>query len=461
MVAERQEKYSFDSNGTLFCLCITACCLSAPLNGLSPSLSMVAQDLGFNERERDIFLGSYMGISTMIGQMIGSCLSGALSDLYSRKLLLIISLLVGCVSTALFGMYFSTYPVLLSLRVLTGGCQGAVVPILFSLIGDYYKLENRASASAVVSSCLGGGMMLGQLFAGFCMPYLGWRFPFLIMGSASLVASVTLQLVLVDPQKGANEEGLSELVGQGLALPSMTLSTFLHNLCIPTVLIMLLQTLPNTVPWGVLSTHLHDLLATDAKLSMQQATSLIAVFGVGAALGGVFGGLLGARMYSINRATLPAFMGVTLASSAFLMKELLSMDLNEPGGLQVACPVLVLSGALAAVNGANIRFVVLNLTSPESRGASIAFLNFVNCIGRGFGPFIIELWMSQHRLGRRDALTTILNLWLVSGLLLCTASYTIVHDEDRLRLSLRSFADAAIVNSRRAGSFKNLESGLS
>jgi MFS family permease len=446
-----EKKQVFNSNATLFCLCITACCLSAPLNGLSPSLSLVAQDFNFNEKERDIYLGSYMGLSTMLGQMIGSCLSGFLSDIYSRKSILVLTLMIGSITTALFGVYFVSYQVLLCLRVFTGGCQGAVVPVLFSLIGDYYKLENRASASAVVSSCLGGGMMMGQLFAGFCLSSLGWRFPFLVLGAASLAAAISLQVTLVDPQKGANEEVLSELLSKGISLPPMTCSTFLRNLFIPTVFLMILQTLPNTVPWGVLSTHLHDLLATDAQLSMQQATSLIAVFGVGAALGGVFGGLLGARMYAMNKMFLPIFMGVTLASSAVLMKELLSMDLNEPGGMQLACPVLILSGSLAAVNGANIRFVVLNLTSPESRGASIAFLNFVNCIGRGFGPAIIEVWMTQHRLNRREALTTILNLWLISGTLLCLSSLTITHDEDKLRSSLRIYADAAISNSKRSG----------
>ena len=45
--------------------------------------------------------------------------------------------------------------------------------------------------------------------------------------------------------------------------------------------------------------------------------------------------------------------------------------------------MLIVSGALAAVNGANIRVIVINMTSPEARGAAIAVLNFVNCLGRG------------------------------------------------------------------------------
>ena len=43
--------------GRLLCLCLTAACLSAPLNGLSPSLTLVALEFGFTSQERDIYLG--------------------------------------------------------------------------------------------------------------------------------------------------------------------------------------------------------------------------------------------------------------------------------------------------------------------------------------------------------------------------------------------------------------------
>ena len=104
----------------------------------------------------------------MLGQMIGSCISGILESLYPRKNILIASLLFGSVACMLFGA-IRYYPVLLLLRVVTGGCQGAVVPVLFSLIGDFYAVDERATYSAIVSSCLGGGMMVGQLFTGYTL----------------------------------------------------------------------------------------------------------------------------------------------------------------------------------------------------------------------------------------------------------------------------------------------------
>lgn len=104
----------------------------------------------------------------MLGQMVGSCISGILENSYQRKSIIVASLLLGSVAAILFGV-IRYYPVLLLLRVVTGGCQGAIVPVLFSLIGDFYAVEERATYSAIVSSSLGGGMMLGQLFTGYTL----------------------------------------------------------------------------------------------------------------------------------------------------------------------------------------------------------------------------------------------------------------------------------------------------
>jgi sugar phosphate permease len=330
----------------------------------------------------------------------------------------------------------------LSVGRFTGSCQGAVVPLLFSLIGDYYATDERASVSAIVSSCLGGGMMLGQLFVGFSLSLLSWRIPFVVLGFFALFSACIVQSFLEDPVRGGGEDALTELLSTGVQLPRLTVSTFVSSMFVPTVAIMILQTVPNTVPWGVLSAHLHDFLATDANLSMERATSLIAVFGAGAAIGGLFGGLLGGKLYSSNRMLLPLFMGVTMSCSSILLKELLSMDLAMPGAINLAFPVLVLSGSLAAINGANIRTIVLNLTMPEARGATIAVLNFVNCIGRGVGPTLIEMWMNSRDVSRREAVSGFLNLWLFSGSFLCLACMTIARDEDKMKNKLKDFASA-------------------
>lgn len=435
--AREGDKVKHD--GKLLCLCITAGCLSAPLNGLSPSLTMVSKEYGYDSFQRDLYLGGYIALATMLGQMIGSAISGVLTDFYSRKRILITALLCGAAAMILFGLTHA-YPVLLFLRVITGGCQGAIVPVLFSLLGDFYSVDERATYSAVVSSCLGGGMMLGQLFTGYMLSSLGWRLPFIIMGVNSFLAAIYLEVVLREPQKGAKEDALAQVLSQGISLPPLSFATFLESMSIPTVAIMLIQTVPNTVPWGVLSAHLHDFLATDEHLTMNEATSLIALFGAGAAFGGLLGGYVGGKLYNLSRGFLPLFMGITMAMSAILMKELMTMDLDAVGVSQMACPVLVLSGALAAINGANVRLIVLNLVTPQARGATVAVLNFVNNAGRGVGPSLIDIWMHSHTGGRKTAVSQFLNLWVVSGSMLCMAFFTIGGDEERMKQGLKKFA---------------------
>ena len=427
--------------GRLFCLCLVAGCLSAPLNGLSPSLSLVALEFGYNAHHRDVYLGGYISLATMVGQMIGSCVSGYLTDRYSRKIILVTSLLIGSTAMILFGI-IRFYSILLVLRVFTGGCQAAIVPVLFSLIGDYYSIDDRATYSAIVSSFLGGGMMIGQLFVGFVLNAVGWRFPFVVMGLFTCIAAFSIYSILDEPQRGSQEDDLADVLSQGGLLPSLSMNTFIESMMIPTVAIMMIQTIPNTVPWGVLSAHFHDFLATDENLSMNQATSLIAMFGAGAAVGGLLGGFIGGKLYAMNRSFLPVFMGVTMSISALLLRELITMDLDARGVSQMAVPVLILSGALAAVNGANIRVVILNLVAPQARGASVAVLNFINCVGRGIGPSLIEIYMRRNPGGRKPAVAWFLNLWLISGTMLCFSCLTIKKDEDRLKLELKRVAQS-------------------
>jgi MFS family permease len=312
----KKEKAAPDGSRIVtVCLCLAALFLSTTLNSLSPALSLIAEDFGFSEAERDIYLGGYVGIATMLGQMVGSFLAGSFLDSYSRSRILVGALLLGSAATVSFSSPHVSFHMLLLLRVLVGGCQGIGVPVIFSLIGDFYIQKVRGSVSAVVSSCLGGGMMMGQLFVGYCLPYTGWRQPFLVLGGASSLAAGFVASSLSDPPRGGKEEALEDMLNRGIALPPMSTSTFLKAMLTPSAFVLLLQTLPNTIPWGVLSTHLHDVLHTDAHLSMAESTSLIAIFGAGAAIGGVFGGFLGAHLYQRDRRYLPLFMGTTLGTS--------------------------------------------------------------------------------------------------------------------------------------------------
>ena len=78
---------------------------------------------------------------------------------------------------------------------------------------------------------------------------LGWRYPFIIMGIYTMFAAIIVNITLREPQRGGKEEDLTEVLSRGYTLPPLTVATFCYSMSIPTVAIMLVQTIPNTVPW--------------------------------------------------------------------------------------------------------------------------------------------------------------------------------------------------------------------
>ena len=56
------------------------------------------------------------------------------------------------------------------------------------------------------------------------------------------------------------------------------------------------------------------------------------------------------------------------------------------------------------------------------------------------GPSLIDLWMQKSGNSRKIAVSFFLNLWLLSGLMLCSACCFIGRDEDRMKLGLKKIA---------------------
>lgn len=63
-------------------------------------------------------------------------------------------------------------------------------------------------------------------------------------------------------------------------------------------LVLLLQGLPGCLPWGVIQTYITDYLHQQKGLSIEIATTVIMLFGVGCAVGVIAGGAAGQALYN-------------------------------------------------------------------------------------------------------------------------------------------------------------------
>jgi MFS family permease len=182
---------------------------------------------------------------------------------------------------------------------------------------------------------------------------------------------------------------------------------------------------------------MHDFLVSEGDMGVSVATSLVAVFGLGAAVGGIGGGLLGTHVYSIKKAYLPLLMGSTLIAASLLMQLLLELCVRREKSLVATSVLIGLVGALASVNGALSRAVLLNVSSPYTRGAAVSSLTVVSSLGRGLGPAALTFVMHWGSLNRKAAMEDLICMWIVSGVIILAISFFINQDEEHMREKLR------------------------
>ena len=140
-------------------------------------------------------LYSWVFSSFLLMQAIAIPIFGKLSDLLGRKPVFIAGVVIFLAGSILCG-FAGSMGMLVGFRFLQGLGAGAVQPIVTTLAGDLYTLEERGRVQGYLSSVWGFSSIAGPLAGGFIVHGAGWPWIFwmnLPFGVASIVL-VTLYL---------------------------------------------------------------------------------------------------------------------------------------------------------------------------------------------------------------------------------------------------------------------------
>jgi MFS family permease len=121
--------------------------------------------------------------------IVGSAISplfGKLGDIYGKKKMFLISLILYMVGVGLAGFSPSIY-FLLFARALQG-MGFAIIPLSIAIITDVYPREKVAVAQGVISGTFAIGASLGLIIGSYVVQDLGWQYAF----HSALVLSVIL-----------------------------------------------------------------------------------------------------------------------------------------------------------------------------------------------------------------------------------------------------------------------------
>jgi len=195
--------------------------------------------MGLDEEERDRKLGGDISLGFFVVGAPASFLVGVLADTGDRAKIFGWTVFIG--EAACLLTYFArSYVQLYFCRVVTGFSVGGALPVIYSILGDLFKAEDRHVVSAVVSGGLGAGISVGQAVAGFVGPVYGWRLPFLIVSVPALVCATAVYFTVQDPERGVMEQSYldSQMTGEdgreadsgGVALvPTASRTNFVEN----------------------------------------------------------------------------------------------------------------------------------------------------------------------------------------------------------------------------------------
>jgi len=420
--------------------------LYADQNLMAPNLTAMGQEFGFTRAQIDQRLGADINLMFwMLGGVVTLGI-GYLTDradltrVVSRKLLLCLVALGGQLACLASGLVHS-YEQLYWARALTGLGIGGSFPLIYSLIGDYFPPERRASANATIGLAMGLGIAGGQLSAGMLGSAHGWRMPFLCVAVPGMVLNVLFLLIAREPQRGAHEAALKDFLASGNVYEErIRLADLPLLLRLRTNTLILLQALPGSVPWGVFFVYLNDYYAHDKGFSVPDATLLIMMMGAAAIAGGFVGGLMGQRLHNRGARLMPLMCAITTVAATVPMALLINYPVGPQTSLAGPCVVGVLTGFLAAMTAPNIYTMLINVNPPERRGAAFSLLNLFNDLGRGFGAWVVGGMAAT--LGRVTAFHVANLMWLGCGLALLALVWLFPREEAALQKRLADIAAA-------------------
>lgn len=192
------------SNRTLYIVALIALVNMLGYGIIIPILYAYSKKFGLSDFQNGLLFAIYS-----VCQFVSTPLIGRLSDKYGRRPLLLISI----IGTALsfFTMAWAPSAIFLFVARAIDGLTAGNIPVIFAVISDTTKPENRAKAFGLIGSAFSFGFIFGPAIAAFTVGY-GSAIPFIIAGVITLIATALAALYLPETNAHMGEVKEGKLI---------------------------------------------------------------------------------------------------------------------------------------------------------------------------------------------------------------------------------------------------------
>ena len=322
----------------------------------------------------------------------GCPIAGQIGDRLSKRLLVVLSLVIWSLVTVATG-FAGTAVMMLGLRAAMGISESLFMPTAIALTANAHTPNRRSRAIAALTTAQIAGTVAGSWFGGWMADRGEWRAAFFILGAVGVLYAVPYFLFLRTVDE--NPAGVVKTSGRSLAVSVLTrIPTFVLLCLVFPIFVFGLWLL-----YGWLPTFLREKFAlTQADAAFNATVYLQATTAVGL-LGG---GVLADALYRRTKASRLWLMTASLILCAPCLHYLGSSDTLLATRL-AAAGFGLFSGLLMG----NIFPAAFEVVPADTRASAVGILNFFGAIMSGFAALFGGMWKASLGIDRLLTITAL------------------------------------------------------
>jgi len=166
---------------------------------VSTSLPIIISDLGGSQASF-----TWVVTATLLATTVSTPIWGKLADLFNRKLLIQLALLIFVVGSAAAG-FSQGSGTLIALRVVQGLGAGGLTALSQIIMADIISPRERGRYMGLFGAIMGVGTVAGPLLGGLITDSIGWRWNFFVGVPLAAVAILLLQKTLHLPKRPSHK----------------------------------------------------------------------------------------------------------------------------------------------------------------------------------------------------------------------------------------------------------------
>jgi predicted MFS family arabinose efflux permease len=155
-----------------------------------PMVPQIAVDLAVDPNSVAL-LGTAFALPWALVQLV----LGPVGDLVGKTRVITVCLVI-LAASAVIGAFATSFPLLLTSRIIAGAAAGGVSPVAMAFVSDLVAVESRQVAIGRVLTASITGILLGGTVSGVLADFIGWRSIFVVVAACAALAAIAALIVL-------------------------------------------------------------------------------------------------------------------------------------------------------------------------------------------------------------------------------------------------------------------------